>query len=178
MGTHERRKNLPRLVRAFGQLQSTHPDVALVLAGGRGDDSDQIAAAIDQQGSAVAKRVLITGWVDDDVRSWLLHAATVMAYPSLDEGFGFPLLDAMRTGVPIVASTAGSIPEVAGDAALLCDPADDDLLAHHLAAALGDDDLRRRLIDAGTRQWQRFSWHDCAADLAALYRRLVDEQPR
>ena len=78
----------------------------------------QLSAAL---GPDLAPRVLRTGRIDDTSRAWLLRHATVVAYPSLDEGFGFPLLDAMQVGVPLVASSAGSIPEIAGDAAHYCD---------------------------------------------------------
>ena len=131
VGKLERRKNLPTLVRAFGELTTAHPDLHLVLAGSDGDDRPAIDAAVDSLGAA-SNRVSFTGRIDDDVRSWLLHHASVLAYPSLDEGFGFPLLDAMQAGVPIVASNAGSIPEVGGDAVLLSAPDDVAALASNL----------------------------------------------
>jgi glycosyltransferase involved in cell wall biosynthesis len=98
----------------------------------------------------------------------------VLAYPSLDEGFGFPLLDAMQLRVPVVASDAGSIPEVAGRAALLSSPCDVDGLASNLSSALASDAVRADLIAAGDEQWHQFSWDLCAEQLAALYRRLAD----
>ena len=169
VGTLERRKNLPTLVAAFGRVASVHPDVRLVLAGGEGDDTGGVRDAIDALGAATAHRVLRTGRVDEGVRSWLLHHAAMVAYPSLDEGFGFPLLDAMQAGIPVVASTSGSIPEVAGDAALLCDPLDVAALAEALTTALTDQGERRRLIDAGAVRWQEFSWQRCAGELVDLY---------
>lgn len=173
IGTLERRKNLPTLVRAFGRLAADHPECRLVLAGSPGDDSAAVRAAIDGLGPALAPRVMLTGRVDDGVRGWLQHHATVLAYPSLDEGFGFPLLDAMQAGVPVVASTAGSIPEVAGDAAVLC-PADDELaLASALSRVLTDTELRTRLVAAGQRQWRTFSWQRCADELVDLYRLVL-----
>lgn len=172
MGTLERRKNLPTLVRAFGRIAGDLPELRLVLAGSEGDDATAIRGAIDELGPRVAPRVMYTGRVDDEVRGWLQHHATVLAYPSLDEGFGFPLLDAMQSLVPVVASTAGSIPEVAGDAALLSEPHDIDTLAANLARVVTDPELRHRLVTAGTAQLQRFSWQRCADELADLYRRV------
>jgi glycosyltransferase involved in cell wall biosynthesis len=169
IGTLERRKNLPRLVAAFGRVAAEHADVVLVLAGGGGDDSDAIRHAIDALGPTLAGRVLRTGRIDDAVRSWLLRNAAVLAYPSLDEGFGFPLLDAMQVGTPVVASTAGSIPEVAGDAALLCEPHDIDGLAEALAIALGDTIARERLVAAGHARWRQFDWQHCAEGIVGLY---------
>ena len=122
--------------------------------------------------------MVLTGRVDEAARSWLIRNATVLAYPSLDEGFGFPLLDAMQVGVPIVASNRGSIPEVCGPAGLLGDADDADALAANLATAAFDSDVRARLTAAAATQLATFSWQRCAADLAALYRRLADEAAR
>jgi len=174
IGTLERRKNLPRLVQAFGSIAAAHGDLQLVLAGAEGDDRGEIHAAVDALGPSVAHRVLFTGRVDDAVRSWLLRNASVLAYPSLDEGFGFPLLDAMQAGVPVVASNAGSIPEVAGDAALLSPPGDVDALAANLTMALNSQSVRAHLIASGATRVQQFSWERCAAELVALYRRVAD----
>ncbi len=172
VGKLERRKNLSALVKAFGELTSTIPDLHLVLAGSDGDDRVAIDAAIDTLGAA-SNRVSFTGRVDDDVRSWLLHHASVLAYPSLDEGFGFPLFDAMQAGVPIVASNAGSIPEVGGDAALLSDPNDISTLASNMKAALTDSAVRERLVAAGSTRWREFTWEKCAAELTDVYRRVA-----
>lgn len=171
LGTHERRKGLPALVRAFGRLP--HRDLALVLAGSPGDDSEAVREAIDALGPSAAGRVLLTGRIDEPTRSWLLRNAAALAYPSLDEGFGFPLLDAMQVGTPVVATAAGSIPEVAGDAALLVPVGDTDALAGALDRAVTDDVTRHGLVAAGERRWSRFDWNTCAHGLAALYRRAV-----
>ncbi|MFZ9630240.1 MAG: glycosyltransferase family 4 protein [Ilumatobacteraceae bacterium] len=170
IGTVERRKNLPRLVAAFGHVAAAHRDLVLVLAGSPGDDASATEAAIDALGPALAPRVLRTGRIDDTARAWLLRHATAVAYPSLDEGFGFPLLDAMQVGVPLVASTAGSIPEVAGDAARYCDALDVDSIAAALASVLDDSAERRRLVDAGNSRWVTFTWQRCADGLVDLYR--------
>jgi glycosyltransferase involved in cell wall biosynthesis len=175
IGTLEQRKNLPALVTAFGHLAADHPDLLLVLAGGDGDDRPAIDAAVDALGPGVSHRVLFAGRVHDAARSWLLHHAAVLAYPSLDEGFGFPLLDAMQARVPVVASNAGSIPEVAGDAALLCPPDDAAALAANLASALTDTAERARLITAGDQRWRTFTWERCAEQMAALYHSLAED---
>lgn len=169
IGTLERRKNLPRLIAAFGVLAVGEPDLRLVIAGGDGDDRDAINAAVDALGPH-ADRVLFTGRIDDSTKSWLLHHARVLAYPSLDEGFGFPLLDGMQAGVPIVASNAGSIPEVAGHAALLSAPDDTTALAGNLHTALTSPSVRAHLVAAGHQQLTHFSWDRCAAEMARLYR--------
>jgi len=173
IGTLERRKNLSILVEAFGLLASEHDEILLVLAGADGDDRPAINSAIDALDPAAARRVVMTGRVDELARSWLLRNATVLAYPSLDEGFGFPLLDAMQVGVPIAASNRGSIPEVCGPAGLLCDADDVIALATNLASAAFDADVRARLLAAATAQLATFSWQQCATDLVALYRSLA-----
>jgi glycosyltransferase involved in cell wall biosynthesis len=181
MSTRERRKNLPALVRAFGLMagdaaSSLGDDVVLVIAGGPGNDDPAIAHEIAALPAAIGARVIITGRVDDDQKSWLLHGASVVAYPSLDEGFGHPLLEAMAAEVPVVASTAGSIPEIAGDAALLVDPSDDHALAAALLRALDDSGERARLVASGRERVRSFTWANTARGLADVYRALVMER--
>jgi glycosyltransferase involved in cell wall biosynthesis len=173
IGTLERRKNLPTLIEAFGHLAETDAELLLVVAGADGDDRAAIDASIGRLDSTTARRVILTGRVDEPTRSWLLHHAAVLAYPSLDEGFGFPLLDAMQVGLPIVASTRGSIPEVCGDAGLLSSADDAVTLADNMATAAFDTKVRTRLVDAGRAQLDRFSWQRCASELAALYRSVA-----
>lgn len=172
IGTIERRKNLPRLVDSFAAVAAADPDVQLVIAGGDGDDRPAVDAAIDRLGS-VADRVVLTGRVDESALSWLTRHAAVVAYVSLDEGFGFPLLQAMQADVPIVASTAGSIPEVAGDAAVMVPCDDTDAISAALLDVLGNEALRRRLVDAGRGRWAQYRWDDTAAGITAVYRTIA-----
>lgn len=174
IGTIERRKNLPTLVRAFGAIAPDQHDLRLVIAGGDGDDRPALDSAVARLEPAVARRVVLAGRVDQPAKGWLLRHAEVLAYPSLDEGFGFPLLDAMQVGVPIVASDAGSIPEVAGAAALLSAPDDVDALAANLVAALTDDALRERLMTAGATRVVQHSWTSTACGLLDLYRQVSE----
>lgn len=176
IGRTERRKNLPALVDAFGRLATVRADVHLVLAGPDGDDRPAIEQAILRLAPHVGRRVHLAGWVDAPTRGWLLRHASVLAYPSLDEGFGFPLIDAMQVGLPIVASTAGSIPEVVGDAALLSDPADVETLAEHLARSL-QPDVARELAASGSARWPRFDWQATGDAFEQLYQRLAEEAP-
>jgi glycosyltransferase involved in cell wall biosynthesis len=173
IGTVERRKNVPTLVAAFGLLADRSSDVHLVVAGGMGDDSPMVDAALAALDPAVRARVHVLGRVDDDSAAWLLRRARVLAYPSLDEGFGFPLLEAMECDVPIVASDAGSIPEVAGDAALFVAASDTESLARGLALAADDESTRSRLIAAGRTRRTEFSWTSTVDQLVALYERMA-----
>jgi len=104
----------------------------------------------------------------------LLDGAAVLAYPSIYEGFGFPLLEAMSANVPVVAARAGSIPEVAGDAALLVEPTDDDGLAASIERVLTDDTIRAELVARGRDRLGAFSWTETARALASCYRRLAE----
>jgi glycosyltransferase involved in cell wall biosynthesis len=150
------------------------PEARLVIAGGEGDDAPAVRSALENSSARVRERVHLLGRVDDTTVGRLYHRATVIAYPSLDEGFGFPVLEAMSTDTPIVASNVGSIPEVAGDAALLCPPSDRAAWIESLVRALTDDDVRNRMIDNGRRQRAKFDWSRTARELEHLYRNLVD----
>jgi glycosyltransferase involved in cell wall biosynthesis len=169
LATLEPRKNLVRLVDAYGAVNAAHPDVGLVLAGPDGADRAAIDAAIARLSPSARSRVVLPGWLDDQRRAGALAGAMVLAYPSLDEGFGLPLLEAMRFGVPIVAATAGAIPEVAGDAARLVDPLDVDALAAALINLIGDEVERAALVAAGRTRLAAFSWERTAREFAALY---------
>jgi glycosyltransferase involved in cell wall biosynthesis len=116
--------------------------------------------------------------VSDAGRRALLDGAAMLAYPSIYEGFGFPVLEAMTVGVPVVAARAGAIPEVAGDAALLVEPTDEANLAAAIAALLADEGLRRELIARGRDRVREFSWEDTALAFATCYRRLAESVSR
>ena len=175
IGTLEPRKNLPHLVGAFGVLADAHPDLHLVLAGHDGPARPAVDDAIARLPGAARARVIVTGGVDDAGKRALLERASVLAYPSIYEGFGFPLLEAMTVGVPVVAARAGSIPEVAGDAALLIEPTDENALAAALEQALSDETTRAQLIARGHDQVRAFSWEDTARALASCYRGLATQ---
>jgi glycosyltransferase involved in cell wall biosynthesis len=168
VGTAEPRKDLPGLVRAFTDATRGRSDVALVLAGPPGWGEQSLSDAIAE--SKAQQRVVRTGWLEPDALGALMARAELLAYPSLYEGFGFPPLQAMQAGVPVVATGAGSLREVLGDAALLVEPGDQDALAAALQSCLDDESLRRRLRAAGTARAATFSWDRCGAGLEALYR--------
>jgi glycosyltransferase involved in cell wall biosynthesis len=175
IGTAEPRKDLPGLVRAFDALASeseseSESDLALCLAGPVGWGEDALTAAIAQ--SPHAARIIRTGWVSDQELADLLHGAAVLAYPSVYEGFGFPPLQAMQAGTPVVATRAGSLPEVLGDAAALVPAGEPGELAAALSRVLSHDGYRQQLITAGHAQAARYQWADCGEGLAELYRNV------
>ena len=176
LGTIERRKNIPLLVSAFDRLARELPDVSLVLAGAEGDDTDELGARIRRLDRGVADRVVSLGTVDAGSKAWLLDSAAVLAYPSLDEGFGFPVLEAQQAGTPVVGSSAGSIPEIAGNGALFSQPDDAEALAANLHWVLTSDDVRHRLVARGNANVTRFSWPATAAAHAELYHELAEDR--
>ncbi len=171
LGTLEPRKNLARLVQAFARVKQQLPasdDLKLVLAGGKGWDYDDIFAAVQREG--LHQHVIFPGYVADADLPWFYRAATVFAYPSLLEGFGLPVLEAMACGTPVVTSSVSSLPEVAGDAALLVDPASVDALAAALVQVLSNSPLAVGMRHRGLLQAGRFSWQRTAAETAGVYR--------
>lgn len=167
IGTIEPRKNFPMLVRAFDAIASDDPELALVIAGTRGwgaDEFDTALAAARHRG-----RVHAPGYVSADDRRDLLAGASVLAYPSRYEGFGFPPLEAMAAGVPVVATRAGAVPEVVGGAARLVASDDADAFADAVHTVLTDDGVRHDLVTRGNLRHDAFSWRSAAAELLALY---------
>ncbi len=168
VGTLQPRKNYARLIQAFAQLDD--PDLSLVIAGGRGWLYEAIFAEVERLN--LGQRVIFPGFVVDEDLPALYSAAAVLAYPSIYEGFGLPILEAFACGTPVVTSTASCLPEVAGDAALLVPPTDVAALAGALARAMHDTTLRARLVQAGQDRARQFSWAQSAQTLTRLYREL------
>ncbi len=175
VGTVEPRKDLPGLVRAFDAVGADLPDVALVLAGPDGWGT----AALEQAmaASRVRQRIIRLGYVSPAMLRRLLAGAAVLAYPSVYEGFGFPPLEAMAAGIPVVSTTAGALPEVLGDAAVLVPPGDPDALAAALVAVLGEEGVRDELVARGRDRSARYTWEACASGLAALYDAAASDSP-
>jgi glycosyltransferase involved in cell wall biosynthesis len=176
IGTLEPRKNFAHLVGAFGELAARHADVRLVIAGHDGPARPEIEAAIARLPPGARERVVLAGGVSDAGRRALLEQATLLAYPSIYEGFGFPVLEAMTAGVPVVAARAGAIPEVAGDAALLFEPTNEQNLADEIDRVMTDATLRSELVARGRDRVHAFSWDHTARALASCYRRVAEQR--
>ncbi len=168
IGTAEPRKDLPGLVAAFDLLAEERADLGLVLAGPEGWGSAALDAALDA--ARARARIVLTGWLDDAALAGLLLGAAVLAYPSLYEGFGYPPLQAMAAGTPVVATRAGAIEEVLGDAALLVAPRDRHALAEALASVVDSEETAAALRAFGAARAATFAWEKCAAGLVDLYR--------
>ena len=174
VGGIEPRKNLERLVRAFGRLRGLN-DVSLVIAGGPvrwfPKASEQLEAAVAVLPAGVRSRVIRTGYVSQADKVALMTGATLMAYPSRYEGFGFPVMEAFAAGLPVLTSNVSSLPEVAGDAAELVDPDDTEAIAEALERMLQDRDLLDNLAAAGVARVSAFTWEATArATVASLHR--------
>jgi glycosyltransferase involved in cell wall biosynthesis len=161
-------KNHVTLLRAFAALGPGHDDVRLVLLGGAGDGAAEVTAEIDRL--RLGDRVLRPGRVPDAERDAWYRTATVTAFPSLYEGFGAPVLEAMAAGCPVIAADATALPEVAGGAAVLVDPSAVDAWTAALARLLDDDAERDRLAAAGRRRAGELTAAASARSLLGAYR--------
>lgn len=169
VGAIQKRKNQAALVRAFRAL----PDGwTLVLAGSQGFDAAETLAAIAE--SPCSNRIRVTGYLSEEQLAAWYARARIFAFPSLDEGFGMPVVEAMAAGVPVITANRSALPEVAGEAALLVDPASGDELASAMARLAGDADLQARLIALGKARAARFTWAAAVEQTLGVYRELQD----
>ncbi len=167
VGTVQPRKNYARVIEALATLRAKGHDLHYVIAGGKGWLNDELHRAIERTGMKPFLRLL--GFVADEDLPALYNEARMLVMPSLYEGFGFPVLEAMACGTPVITSEISSLPEVAGEAALLVDPYDVDAIVEAMAALDDDNTLRARLTEAGFKQAARFSWERSVAQLSAIY---------
>lgn len=170
VGTLEPRKNLLRLVRAYRRIAATELPHALVLAGPMGWHPEPLLRELALAGPG---EIVLTGPLPAADLDALYRGASAFAYPSLVEGFGLPVLEAMARSIPTVASNTSSLPEVAGDAALLVDPRSVAELAAALERVLTDTDLAERLAAAGRARAERFSWEETARRTLDVYRGVL-----
>jgi glycosyltransferase involved in cell wall biosynthesis len=167
VGTIEPRKDYPLLVSAFAAVAAARPDVALVIVGSDGWGVERFRAAVGA--SPVRTRIIRPGYLDDRALAAALRNASALAYPSRYEGFGFPPLQAMAAGIPVVATAAGAVPEVVGDGAVLTAPGDGDELSAALVRVLDGGTDVDDLVERGRRRSHGFTWEACAEGLARLY---------
>ncbi|MCU0481823.1 MAG: glycosyltransferase family 4 protein [Anaerolineae bacterium] len=173
VGTVQPRKNYSRLVKALAQLRFKH-DIHLVVVGGRGWLEDEFYATI--RDTKMIDYVHLTGFVSDEDLPALYTGAVAMAFPSLYEGFGIPILEAMACGIPVVSSNTSSLPEVADDATLLIDPYSIEEIHNALEKVITDQNLREILIQRGFKQAKKFTWEQSAHQLLGLYRQLLEDK--
>jgi glycosyltransferase involved in cell wall biosynthesis len=163
LGGLEPRKNLPAIVRAFAELPD---DARLVIAGGsvawNPEGRERLDRALGDLSPATRRRITLTGYLREPEKVALLAGADALVFASLYEGFGFPVLEAMAAGTPVLTSDLSSLPEVAGDAAFLVDPGSEEAIAEGMGRLLRDPDLRARLAAAGQERVKEFRWERTA----------------
>lgn len=171
LGTVEPRKDLVSLVRAFEAVAETDPGLRLVVAGPDGWGTDEFVRV--WRSSPFRRRIRRIGWVGDAMRTALLRGASLVAYPSLYEGFGLVPLEALALGVPVVATRIDAIEEVTGDAARLVEPGDVDGLAEAIASVLDDPAGVAEMLTRGVERVDALRWDDTIDAMVAFYRRAL-----
>jgi len=178
LGTIEPRKNIVGIVRAYNQLQeqAARPGQAeilnykLVIAGSPGWLSSQIFAEIEN--SPVEEKIKVVNFVDDEDKKYVFNLAALFVYPSFFEGFGFPPLEAMACGIPVVASNNSSLPEIVASGGILIDPDKPDEMSQAMSEILIKSDLREALIQKGKAQASKFSWKKSAEEFLKMVNRM------
>ena len=170
VGAIQTRKNIARLIEAF---ETVAPDWKLVLAGSSGFGGPAIHARI--AASPARDRIFLPGYVSPQDLAKLYHRAAIFAFPSLDEGFGMPVLEAMAAGTPVLTSNGSALPEVAGDAALLVDPLDTESLGVALRRLTIDRDLRAELARLGEARVKLFTWEEAVRETWDVYREILQQ---
>ncbi len=172
VGTVQPRKNYSRVIQAIAAIRARGYDLHYVIVGGKGWLEQEMRATIENSG--MADYVHLLGFVDDVDLPALYSDSRMLVMASLYEGFGLPVLEAMACGAPVIASNVSSLPEIAGDAALLVDPFATDAIRDAILEIESDEPLRSRMIGAGYEQASRFSWQRSVAHLMRIYARLLD----
>jgi alpha-1,3-rhamnosyl/mannosyltransferase len=175
LGNLEPRKNLPRLITAYQSLpQPLRKRYPLVIAGASGWHTHELKKALRlfQKG----EEPILTGYVSQGVLPDLYRGASLFVYPSLYEGFGLPVLEAMACGVPVITSDSTSLPEVVGDVGVLVNPYDVDHLKEAIRQVLEDEKKRQEMIEKGIVRAKLFSWDKCARQTLAVYEKVLNKR--
>ena len=174
VGAFERRKNIAGIINAFSSVAEKNKDIKLVISGKKvwDDTSDMDNAVYDCR---YKDRILFTGYVDVHTKRKLYSNASAFVFPSLYEGFGIPVLEAMACGCPVITADNSSLPEVGGDAALYVDAYNTEQLAYEMERVLLNDSLENEMIAKGFAQKDKFSWDKTAEKVERLYERLMEK---
>ena len=173
LGTLEPRKNVDVLIDAFLAIRDKFPDVKLVICGGNGWQYENTASKLAS--GEIADSVIRTGFVPEDDKRLLYLCAEMLVFPSLYEGFGLPILEAMACGTPVICSNSSSMPEVLGDAGILCDPSDTKAFADAMSRILSDRLYMAFLSGKGKARAVQFSWEHTAEAYASAIETLFDQ---
>ncbi|WP_461207114.1 glycosyltransferase family 4 protein [Clostridium sp. DL1XJH146] len=172
LGTLEPRKNISLLIEAFSMYKKSNTDdIKLVIAGKKGWMYDDIFNKVKELN--INKEVVFTNYVDESDKPEIYKNSKAFIFPSLYEGFGIPVLEAMASGVPVITSSSSSLPEVAGNAAVLIDPKNVNSIYKAIKNVLNDSKLRREMIIKGKEQCTKFTWQKSVEKLCEIYKELV-----
>jgi glycosyltransferase involved in cell wall biosynthesis len=174
VGTLQPRKNIPVLLEAMARLPKELANIPLVLVGGKGWLYDQIFQRVNELG--LQGRVHFAGYVADEALPLWYNAASVLVLPSVYEGFGLPIVEALACGTPVIAANVSALPEAAGDAGLFFEPHDAPTLAGHLATLLSNSDLAATMREQGLVQVRHFSWERSGREMLTTYRTALAAQ--
>ncbi len=172
MGTLEPRKNIESVIEGFSILKQKYKNnIKLVIAGKKGWLFESIFNLVGKLN--LTEDIIFTDYVDENDKPLIYNMAEMFVFPSLYEGFGIPVLEAMASGVPVITSNVSSLPEVAGDAALLVSPKDKNAIAEQMNRILSDEKLKKELIYKGKVQCKKFTWKDSAEKLYKIYEQVL-----
>lgn len=171
VGTLEPRKNFERIFRAFERTRPEKENVHLVVVGGTGWKNKDFLISLKR--NPLSEYVHMMGYLDTDQLISCYENALCLLFPSLYEGFGFPVLEAMANRTPVITSNISSMPEVGGDAALLVDPYDIEAISNAMKLMLGDEMLRNDLITKGLKRVKKFTWEQCATETLNVFEKAV-----
>lgn len=172
VGNVKQHKNIATLIKAFSRVRSRHPELRLVFVGGTCLQDQSLAQLARDLGVNALIRDL--GRISEEDVLGAYNAAEMLVFPSLYEGFGFPVVEAMACGIPTVVSNGGSLPEVAGDASILCDPHEPDSFVEAIEILLTDSARRAALIKLGLERVRRFTWHETAKQTLQVYAQVLE----
>ncbi|MFW5708916.1 MAG: glycosyltransferase family 4 protein [Chloroflexota bacterium] len=175
VGSEQPRKNFPMLIRAFARVHAKFPDIKLLKCGQAEVPAQREAAMKAIRETNMQEHVIFAGHVSDDL-VYFYNYATVFAFPSKYEGFGFPPLEAMACGAPVISSNTASLPEVVNDAALLINPEDEDQLVDALRQMLASEETREEFRQRGLANAAQFDWNNTIEQTIAVYERVLGEK--
>ena len=173
LGTIEPRKNIIGVIKSYNLLRDSGKNIDLVLAGSWGWKTKEIKRA--WQESKYRDNIIFTSYINDSEKALLYSSAKIFLYPSFYEGFGFPPLEAMRYGIPVIASSASSLPEVLGDAAILINPDKPREIADAMKILLENNEARETLISRGRERVSRFTWEKTAQEYLNIFYELREK---
>ncbi|MBI5555107.1 MAG: glycosyltransferase family 4 protein [Elusimicrobia bacterium] len=168
VGTMDPRKNLVRLIKAFQNVKRQKNDLKLVIVGNKGE-----LFSIELDKMVDSGDIILTGYIGEEELVYLYNGASIFTFPSLYEGFGLPILEAMACGTPVITSNVYSMPEVAGEAAILVNPESTDEISAAINRLLQDEPFRKSLIEKGLRRVREFTWEKTAQSTLAVYKEVM-----